>query len=151
VVQDTDALYDKLKDENNRSRLLKQLLFEESPIYGGRALFEKFDEDVQDQIKIFLGRLVSILHEGYELLYRRYGTSGTIIRSPSPQNSISSQKSSSTLDLLKTFPKSSMMVLRWSLRDKKVPKLFLFTYLESSALCSQKMQEKPMLIRWAEN
>lgn len=66
---------------------------------------------------------MSILHEGYELLYRRYGTSGTIIRSPSPQSSISdlsmSQKSSSTLDLLKTFPKSSMMVLRWSLRDKK--------------------------------
>ncbi|RDL32383.1 uncharacterized protein BP5553_08839 [Venustampulla echinocandica] len=120
---DTDALYDKLKDENNRSRQLRHLLFESSPIYGGQALFEKFDEDVQDQIKIFLGRLVSILHEGYELLHRRYGTTGTIIRSPSPQSSISdlsiSQKSSSTLDLLKTFPKSSMMVIRWSLRDKK--------------------------------
>jgi hypothetical protein len=42
---------------------------------------------------------------------------------PSPKSSFSdlsiSNKSSSTLDLLKSIPKSSMMVLRWSLRDKK--------------------------------
>ncbi|KAL3421517.1 hypothetical protein PVAG01_07961 [Phlyctema vagabunda] len=121
---DTDDLYDKLKDENNRTAQLRHLLFEASPIYGGLALFEKFDEDVQDQIKIFLGRLVSTLHEGHELLQRRYGTTGTIVRSPSPSGSMKSlslhsQKSSSTLDLFKAFPKSSIMVLRWSLRDKK--------------------------------
>jgi hypothetical protein len=78
---------------------------------------------VQDQIKIFLGRLVSILHEGYELLHRRYGTSGTVLPSPSPKSSMSdlsqSSKSSNTLNLLKAIPKSSMLVIRWSLRDKK--------------------------------
>jgi hypothetical protein len=98
-------------------------LFEASPIYGGRALFEKFDEDVQDQIKIFLGRLVSTLHEGYELLQRRYGTRSSSSLAPSPSPSMSNlsitTSNSSTQTLLKSFPKSPLLLLRWSLRDKK--------------------------------
>jgi hypothetical protein len=110
-------------------------------IYKGKTLFEQFEEDVQEQIRILLQQLKATLFEGFDLLNRRYGTTGSTCsskhhnRSPSPDASsmLSIPTTSSSLTLISstisgpdpprvTHRKSSpsaILLLRWSFRDKK--------------------------------
>ncbi|KKP02294.1 hypothetical protein THAR02_05587 [Trichoderma harzianum] len=129
----------KVKDENNRTRALKMLLFEPSTTYGGKSLFEQFDADVQDQIHILLEEAVLVLDRAYQLLYRRQQTAADgkdaqvpeQLSNPTPSNNISS-----SFKLMRKLPRVSGPIsltsndepskylrrfqrLRWSLLDKK--------------------------------
>ncbi|KAF2202012.1 hypothetical protein GQ43DRAFT_471252 [Delitschia confertaspora ATCC 74209] len=142
--EDTDIYHNKVVDENNRTKQLRHILFEPSPIYGGVTLFESFDIDVQQQIKIFLSRLVHILREAFELLENRYGSCDPL-RSPSPDplsSKLHGPSSSSDISLLiastssqltlvqstrapsprtpwRALSRQSLSFLRWSFQDKK--------------------------------
>lgn len=111
--EDLKLLKTKLQDENNRTRQLKLLLFEPSPVYGGHTLFEEFDEDSQEQIKLFLLEPVGKLHEGVELLQRRYKHSDNdSLKSPSTDNF-------TLFSSLRRSTKSPLRLISWSFRDKK--------------------------------
>ncbi|KFY83509.1 hypothetical protein V498_08021 [Pseudogymnoascus sp. VKM F-4517 (FW-2822)] len=103
----------KLAEENNRTRQLKLLLFEETSVYGGTTLFEAFDEDSQEQIKLGLLEPLGKLHEGVELLQRRYA-----LENNKPPKS-DSQESLAILSSLRRSTKSPMRYINWSFRDKK--------------------------------
>lgn len=96
---------------------------------GGATLFESFDQDIQEQIDSFLGRLVHMLNEAISLLNGRYG-----INNPkSPPLPVTTFSSSSTLVPSKSshdtrtpsprswkiFPRKSVSIIKWSLQDKK--------------------------------
>ncbi|KAF2248889.1 hypothetical protein BU26DRAFT_308653 [Trematosphaeria pertusa] len=125
---DTEQYYNKIVDENNRTKQLRHILFEPSPIYGGLTLFENFDDDVQQQIKVFLGRLVHMLKEALDLLESRYGNNEAA-KKPSMTTSLSSlslTSSRSSQEARSPSPRSwkhysrqSISLLKWSLQDKK--------------------------------
>lgn len=144
--QDTEQYYNKIVDENNRTKQLRHILFEPSPICklgllpthpwrrsltradGGLTLFENFDDDVQQQIKVFLGRLVHMLKEALDLLESRYGNNEAA-KKPSMTTSLSSlslTSSRSSQEARSPSPRSwkhysrqSISLLKWSLQDKK--------------------------------
>ena len=120
--------HNKAVDENNRTRQLRHILFEPSPVYAGATLFEKFDDDVQQQIKVFLGRLVHMLQEALDLLEARHInpegkkkplTSPLLSPSFTSQSRTSLDARSSSPRSWKLFPKQSMSLLKWSFQDKK--------------------------------
>ncbi|KAI9692661.1 MAG: hypothetical protein M1820_009495 [Bogoriella megaspora] len=131
--EDTNHYYNKLIDENNRTKQLQHILFEPSPIYGGISLFENFDEDVQQQIKVFLGRLIHTLQEALDLLECRYGSSNVASKSTTPTSAGFSEPSSSLISTdkaslvrtpsprspWKVYTKQSLSLIRWSFQDKK--------------------------------
>ncbi|KAF2866395.1 hypothetical protein BDV95DRAFT_584646 [Massariosphaeria phaeospora] len=128
--EDTEQYYSKVVDENNRTKQLRHILFEPSPIYGGLTLFQNFDADVQEQIKVFLGRLVHMLTEAIDLLENRYGTSIEATKSPTltpsmsqlsltPSRSSQETRSPSPRSSWKLFPQRSITLLKWSFQDKK--------------------------------
>ncbi|KAI9773189.1 MAG: hypothetical protein M1840_008310 [Geoglossum simile] len=150
--EDTSRLRDKIVDENDRTRLLRLLLFESASVYGGRTLFEQFDEDVQDQIKIFLVQLHGILHEGFDLLDRRYGS----VSSNDPNSRITHP---STLSLFSVRPDPSsstaigspnptsrkqtaspLLLLRWSLRDKKRVEMIIRDFNDLNSRIHEKIK-----------
>ena len=109
----------------------------DTQVYGGRTLFEQFDEDVQEQIQNFLHQLVGILSQAYQLLAHRYGSSSSandpdvLLSLPSSSN-LSSSSLTSTLKesaspsvvpsratSLRKSTRSPLLLLRWSLYDKK--------------------------------
>ena len=55
--------------------MLRLLLFEASPIYGGRTLFEQFPDEIQEEISINLGEVETVIAEGVKLLGKRYSSS----------------------------------------------------------------------------
>ncbi|KAF1993521.1 hypothetical protein P154DRAFT_582720 [Amniculicola lignicola CBS 123094] len=126
--EDTDQYYNKVVDENNRTRQLRHILFEPSPVYGGVTLFENFDEDVQSQIKVFLGRLVHMLQEALDLLESRYGgvdspkSKGVAVSmsqlSLTPSNASYESRSPSPRSW-RSYTRQSMSLMRWSFQDKK--------------------------------
>lgn len=96
-------------------------------------MFENFDEDVQQQIKVFLGRLVHMLQEAFDLLECRYGSSDITSRfttpiptplstgfSELPLSSISTEKAPpSPRSPWRMYTKQSLSLIRWSFQDKK--------------------------------
>ncbi|KAH8672049.1 hypothetical protein BGZ60DRAFT_504986 [Tricladium varicosporioides] len=139
--EDSTELYDKINDEGNRTSILRRLLFESATIYKGKTLFEQFEEDVQEQIRILLQQLKAILFEGFDLLNRRYGTTGSTgsskhhnrTSSAGASSLLSTSTSNSSFTLVgstlsgssspqiihrKSSP-STILLLRWSFRDKK--------------------------------
>ncbi|KAL7957412.1 hypothetical protein V8C34DRAFT_285981 [Trichoderma compactum] len=136
---DSRVLESKVKDENNRTRALKMLLFEPSTTYGGKSLFEQFDADVQDQIHILLEEAVLVLDQAYQLLYRRQQAAADDKSSKAPEqlsSPIPSNKIFSSFRLMLKPPKASrptspapsnesskyprsLQRLWWSIRDKK--------------------------------
>lgn len=112
----------KLRDEQNRTRQLKLLLFESSSVYGDHALFEHLTEDVQDQIKIFLVEAVGKLQEAVELLDRRYHWAS---------NTSHHQVNSSTMfEKMRESSKSPFRVIQWSFRDKKRTETILMEFTD---------------------
>lgn len=133
-VQDCKALIGHVNNENYRNKTLRQLLFEASPIYAGQTLFEQFDEDVQNQVNLLLVEAVSVLGEARDLLQRRYGSSeDRTSLSPEMSNvslygttTLSSSASTPLLEttslglaLRKKTRRTTLKMIRWSLRDKK--------------------------------
>ncbi|KAH8646464.1 hypothetical protein BGZ60DRAFT_553738 [Tricladium varicosporioides] len=142
IVQDirtfdevSTELHDKILDEGNKTSILSLLLFENTVIYHGESLFEQFDEDVQVQIKLLLHQLKAILLEGFDLVYRRYGSlssveklrkstsrtallSGPLSPKPCSPASLNSPLSTSLTNARKSST-SPLLLLRWTLRDKK--------------------------------
>ncbi|KAF2806413.1 uncharacterized protein BDZ99DRAFT_523862 [Mytilinidion resinicola] len=131
-----DQLRGKIQHENYRTDLLRRLLFDPAPAYGGSTLFENFDEEGQDHIRVFLGRVVHTLREAHDLLEKRYGMQDS---SGGEYAEKGRSDSSSSLTLLSSFwgsipsiprtpsprppqrtrSKGPMLLLRWSLQDKK--------------------------------
>ncbi|KAK2745079.1 hypothetical protein CKAH01_18296 [Colletotrichum kahawae] len=123
---DTRVLENKIRDENNRTRALQLLLFEQSSTYGGKSLFEQFDKDVQDQIHVFLEQASDVLDQAYRLLDRRQKADTKDMGPQSPArpvflaalspapSSISSSSSDSVLKRPRSFQR-----IKWSLVDRK--------------------------------
>ena len=135
-------MHEHITDENHKTKTLRMLLFEQSSAYGGQSLFQQFDEDVQDQVRIYLGELVNILREAHDLLNRRYGSSNgdaslnssrsdlsvyndtTEVSSrsgPAPENATRSTRNATRSPLLK---------IRWSLRDKKRTEIIVTNFAD---------------------
>jgi Prion-inhibition and propagation len=121
---DTRKLSSKIADENQRTSLLRGLLFSEAQVYGNKTLFEQFEPDIQKQIQLLLGPLKGILQEGCDLLERRYGvheqqqqyallpqTSNLSLASTLTPNAHSPSQRSKSPSLPDYF--------RWSFQDKK--------------------------------
>lgn len=119
---DTRKLSSKIADENIRTRLLRGLLFSETPIYGNKTLFEQFEPDIQKQIQLLLGPLKGILQEGCDLLERRYGVTEQNFGLAS-QTSNPSLASTLTPNSHVPSPRSKSPSIpdffRWSFQDKK--------------------------------
>ena len=98
------------------------MLFKDSSVYGGQSLFEQFDEDVQDQIKISLARLVNVLEGACDILKGRYGSPA---RLGTTSSSVDQGASLAILSLEKStkppvkVERSRLLMVRWSFRDKK--------------------------------
>ena len=107
-------------------------------VYGGHTLFEQFEEDVQEQIQSFLGQLVGILSQAYQLLTHRYGSSSSasgpsdVLPSLPSSSNLSNTSLTSTLNefsspnalpsrpaSLRKSTRSPLLMLRWSFYDKK--------------------------------
>ncbi|KAF2147002.1 uncharacterized protein K452DRAFT_354493 [Aplosporella prunicola CBS 121167] len=133
--EDSDRLQTKLLNENARTRSLRHVLFERSPVYGGMTLFQRFNEDSQEEIHVSLETLVHTLKEACILLEKH--TRG-LATPPSERMEVSENSSPTTYtselsvrglepalrspspgSSWKTFPKASMLLLRWSFHDKK--------------------------------
>lgn len=120
---ETRRLANKIKDENIRTRLLRNLLFTDLPIYGNNTLIEQFDSDIQKQIQLLLGPLKGVLQEGCDLLERRYGVGGE------PSAGLVSQTSNLSIASTLTPGRHSPLqrskspsipdYIRWSFQDKK--------------------------------
>ena len=163
VQQDSTELYDKINDEGSRTTILKRLLFESAQIYKGKTLFEQFEDDVQEQIRILLQQLKAILFEGFDLLNRRYGTSGSAEkqhrRTPSTSTTVSlllspsTSASSITLASDRCSPAlmspqmvhrksspSAFLLLRWSLRDKKRVEVIVQNFRDMNGRIHEKVK-----------
>lgn len=114
-------------NETTRTSLLRHVLFEPSPVYGGLTLFQKFGEEAQDEIRVALDHLVYVLDEAKGLLEKhcRQPTSpesltptGSTLDLPPRKNSPSA-RTPSPESQWKSFPRTSIMLLRWSFHDKK--------------------------------
>lgn len=136
---DTKLLEAKIRDENNRTRALRQLLFEPSNAYAGRILFAQFDAEVQKNIHLFFEEATGILQQAHELLNRGQGDPNACAGgsapcpdgdSPSTSNGGNSSPRSEMPTTLApaTSPIAlrhalarprSFARLRWSLLDKK--------------------------------
>ncbi|KAG5811370.1 hypothetical protein H9Q74_006068 [Fusarium xylarioides] len=108
---DTRTLETKICDESNRTRALQKLLFDKSSTYGGKALFEQFDSDVQEQIQVLLEQASDILDQAYKVLSRTLG-------SPVKGSGFLNSDSANTDDL-ESKPPGSFQRLRWSFSSKK--------------------------------
>ncbi|KAI9148806.1 Sodium transport ATPase 5 [Paramyrothecium foliicola] len=126
------ALELKVRDENNRSRALKMLLFDPSTTYGGMTLFEQFDFEVQDQIRIFLEQASDIIDQAYHVLSRNTAKSA----STSPSLSGLSIASSDTA----IERPRSMQRLRWSFLDKKRVEVIVRDFSELNARIHEKIK-----------
>ncbi|KAJ4136509.1 hypothetical protein NW768_004124 [Fusarium equiseti] len=108
---DSQSMEHKIKDENNRTRALQMLLFDSSSIYGGQCLFEQFDVDIQEEIRVQLEQASDVLDQAYRILNR---PSNTYLRvSPTPSHD------SLVLCDTATRRPGSFQRFRWSLMDKK--------------------------------
>ncbi|KAI1804418.1 hypothetical protein F4811DRAFT_520533 [Daldinia bambusicola] len=72
---DTQVLETRIRDDNVRTRALRQLLFDPSSIYHGRTLFELFNPEVQGRIQLSLEQANSIIEQAYQLLRRQRAVS----------------------------------------------------------------------------
>ncbi|EJT75451.1 hypothetical protein GGTG_05385 [Gaeumannomyces tritici R3-111a-1] len=136
---DTKLLEAKIRDENNRTRALHQLLFEPSNVYAGRTLFVQFDTEVQKNIHLFFEEATGILQQAHELLSRGQGDPNACAGGSHPSSdgdapSMSNGGNSSPRSEMPTTlaPATSPVALRhalarprsfvrlrWSLLDKK--------------------------------
>ncbi|KAL1639976.1 hypothetical protein SLS58_007402 [Diplodia intermedia] len=109
-----------MRTENTRTHLLQHLLFEPSPIYGSLALFEKFNVDSQEEIRVSLNRAVHVLKEAVEILekHSRADSSTTSTTELSVKSS-DGIRSSSPSSSWRSLPKTSLNILKWSFHDKK--------------------------------
>lgn len=93
-------------------------------VYGGRTLFEQFDEDVQSQIRILIEELISVIGQAHQILDPHASYSSLI---PSHQSQLETNLSSlSTKTFISWKPTdasrkatTSINRWRWSLWDKK--------------------------------
>ena len=94
-------------------------------------MFQQFDEDAQQQIKISLNRLVNILQEAYNILRGRYG-SFDISTTLSSESLLSGKGIRTTsLDDNKApirRARSPLLMIKWSFRDKKRVEAILFDF-----------------------
>ncbi|KAI1085263.1 hypothetical protein F5B20DRAFT_521586 [Whalleya microplaca] len=129
---DTRVLETKIRDNNARTKLLQQLLFDTSSTYHGRTLFEQFDPEVQNHIQLFFEQAIGIIEQAHQLLSRRQNPATpsnidliAFPKLPSPSSSIflSSPDSSKTNSFesheISKKPSRTFQRLRWSLLDKK--------------------------------
>ncbi|KAI0382882.1 hypothetical protein F5Y04DRAFT_279131 [Hypomontagnella monticulosa] len=121
---DTKVLETKIKDDNARTKALRQLLFDPSTIYDGKTLFEQFDPDVQNHIQIFFEQAIGIIEQAHRLLSRRQAASSSeepgmidsFFRASTPHGS---DLSVSQVHEVAKKPSRTFQRLRWSLLDKK--------------------------------
>ncbi|KAK4199631.1 hypothetical protein QBC40DRAFT_340368 [Triangularia verruculosa] len=107
---DSKALERRIRKENDLTRALHMLLFEPSRIYGGNCIFDQFDVDIQDQIRVSLEQAMDTLNQAHQLLERRQRVS------------VEDRATDSKFPLLPTIsPQATLSLsrLKWSLRDKK--------------------------------
>ncbi|KAI9703698.1 MAG: hypothetical protein M1836_007468 [Candelina mexicana] len=138
----TIAIFDQLLKLGERTAELVSDVRTFDETYGGQTLYEQFDEELQDQIKLWLVQLVGVLHEAHHLLEGRYVHTITPTPSVSPTSDSLSPVSASTTDLsrsrslsglsattlplrsaspqvpLRKATKSPLLLLRWSFKDK---------------------------------
>ncbi|KAL2846887.1 hypothetical protein BJY01DRAFT_213151 [Aspergillus pseudoustus] len=121
---DTATFYNLINDENIQTKLLSNLMFSECSVYGGKTLFEQFDQDIQKQIVLFAGEIESILQEGISLLERRYGMS------PDPKLPDARGRSSPSLPNL----------FKWTFRDRKRVAAILRSFEDRNARVKSKVE-----------
>ncbi|KAH8777026.1 hypothetical protein F5882DRAFT_503016 [Hyaloscypha sp. PMI_1271] len=133
--EDTTYLYDRVVNESNKTITLRRLLFENALIYGGETLFQQFEPDVQEQIRIKLRQLKTILGEVTELLEQRYRSKSSADKSNRASSSTSSidketallnhsppnlsSYSLSPIDVSRKNTASPLRQIQWSIWDKK--------------------------------
>ena len=116
-------------------------------------MFEKFDNDNQEDIKILLGRAVNGLNEGFCILLRRYmpinpmgqgfrdldgstvSLSPTLSGLPTASTAIASEAS-----IVKGSNLSPFVVLRWSFRDKKRMETILRDFTDINSRIHEKIK-----------
>ncbi|KAJ5102938.1 hypothetical protein N7532_003467 [Penicillium argentinense] len=136
IGQDASESRNLVQDENLQTKLLRNLLFSECSVYGGKTLFEQFDPDIQRQIELLCREIKSILQEGVEILERRYGltressASFLNLRAISPSPGSSHSWSSQSLPGL----------LRWSFRDKKRVEVILESFKDRNSRLKKKVE-----------
>ncbi|KAJ5151045.1 uncharacterized protein N7482_010297 [Penicillium canariense] len=144
---DSNEMRHLVNDENLQTKLLRNLLFSECMVYGGKTLFEQFDSDIQRQIELLCVEIKSILQESVDLLERRYGisressTSSLLNVSTSSLSRIRSTSSGSIHNLSwgRTSP-SLPGLLRWSLRDKKRVEAILQLFKDRNSRLKKKVE-----------
>ncbi|KAL3444375.1 hypothetical protein BJX65DRAFT_319991 [Aspergillus insuetus] len=99
-------------------------MFSECSAYGGRTLFEQFDQDIQKQILLFAAEIESILREGIGLLERRYGMS------PDPKSPDTKGRSGPSLQNL----------FKWTFRDRKRVAAILRSFEDRNARLKSKVE-----------
>ncbi|KAJ4025686.1 hypothetical protein NW752_003161 [Fusarium irregulare] len=114
----------KIKDESNQTRALQMLLFESSTIYDGQCLFEQFDAEIQEEIRVQLEQASDVLDRAYSILNRPSNTSLRV--SPTPSHD------SLVLGDTPTRRPGSFQRFRWSLMDKKRVEAILRDFADSN-------------------
>ncbi|KAL4902357.1 hypothetical protein BDW74DRAFT_186888 [Aspergillus multicolor] len=138
-ANDSNKLYQLAVDENVQSRLLRNLLFSECWVYGGKTLYEQFNPNVQSQIELLFAEVESILREGVDLLERRYGVSKASATRSTGGSSASLLTSLPNTPSGRTSP-SIPVLLRWSLRDKKQVETILLSLKDRNSRLKRKVE-----------
>ncbi|KAI1086826.1 hypothetical protein F5B19DRAFT_497971 [Rostrohypoxylon terebratum] len=126
---DTKILETKIKDDNHRTKALRQLLFDPSTIYQGRNLFEQFDFEVQNDIQLLFEQAIGIIDQAHQLLSRRQvsflSEDAGLVDSTSKESiplvaaPLGSNSNPFQLHEVSKKPSRTIQRLRWSLLDKK--------------------------------
>ncbi|KAI9720883.1 MAG: hypothetical protein M1812_002722 [Candelaria pacifica] len=136
----TIAIFDQLLKLGERTAELVSDVRTFDEAYGGQSLYEQFDEELQDQVMLWLVELKGVLQEAHHLLDGRYVhtiaptslTSSSLSPISASTTDLSrsrslSSSSSTTLPVRSASPqaplrkatKSPLLLLRWSFKDKK--------------------------------
>ncbi|KAK2763148.1 hypothetical protein FQN54_009784 [Arachnomyces sp. PD_36] len=141
---DSSELRNLVNDENIQNKLIRNLLFSECWVYGGKTLFEQFDPDIQRQTELLCVEIKSILQEGVELLERRYGLSQgstgssflNISTSSLPKSLSPSVSQNHSGRASPSFP----TLLKWSFRDKKRVENVLHSFKDRNSRLKKKVE-----------
>ncbi|KAK2742777.1 hypothetical protein FQN55_007720 [Onygenales sp. PD_40] len=133
---DSAGLHNLVKDETVQNKLLRNLLFSQCSVYGGKTLFDQFDTDIQQQIELMCTEVKSILHEAVEVLERRYGVSDA------SDSSRGAPALSSPTSFLKRGGSSPSLptLIRWSFRDKKRVEAILYSFGDRNSRLKRKVE-----------
>ncbi|KAI9764409.1 MAG: hypothetical protein M1840_008432 [Geoglossum simile] len=124
ATQDAEWMLNNVKAQNTNNWLLKRILFDPSPIYGGHTLFEQFPEDVREEVKLDFMETENAVGECVKILGKRYGYT---LNRDSANGCTTPDSTTSTASVSRV--RQSMLLGRWSLWDKRRVELVVRRYV----------------------